>query len=297
MGGYYILKTDVDVLKFLNTLKGGDFVDVCIVHKISDPILVEDITELDPTIQTHGHGSGLNARADVSSPNNDINKTENDKDKGKKIDINGEIEESDESEGNNFSSYHLQTSESHFDEDFDDYEGSNSLFEIDKNIEECSDLEDDLAETRQSKINKKKDAQVSIDEIPSGTVGIDSGFEDMHKNKREKYEGKLEGDDQYFNSSDPGSECNDDERELVISDKVSDAPARNPSKKVYFDTGCKKKLFKLYMIFENVVQFREVLQTYSIQKGVNLKLKPNERERVRANCTKKSMAYSWQHRM
>ena len=76
-------KTDADVLKFLNTLKGGDFVDVCIVHKISEPILVEDITELDPTIQTDGHDSGLNARADVSPHNYDINRTENNKDKGK----------------------------------------------------------------------------------------------------------------------------------------------------------------------------------------------------------------------
>jgi len=185
-GGYYILKTDADVLKFLNTLKGGDFVDVCIVHKISEPILVEDITELDPTIQTNGHDSGLNARADVSPPNNDINRTENDKDKGKGADINGEIEESDEGEGNNFSSYHLQTSESDFDEDFDDSEESDSLFDIDENIEECSNLEDDSTEIRQSKINKKKDAQVNVDEIPSGPVGIDSGFEDMHKNKRGK---------------------------------------------------------------------------------------------------------------
>ncbi|XP_070032093.1 uncharacterized protein [Nicotiana tomentosiformis] len=146
-------------------------------------------------------------------------------------DINREIEESDGGEGNNFSSYHLQTSESNFDEDFDDSE---------------------------------RDSQVNIDEILYGPVGIDSGIEDMHKNKKGKYEGKLGGDDQYFDSSDLGSECSDDEREPVGTDEVRDAPARNPSKK-----------------------FREALQTYSIQKGVNLKLKPNERERVRANCTKK----------
>ncbi|XP_075103693.1 uncharacterized protein LOC142178262 [Nicotiana tabacum] len=233
-GGYYILKTDADVLKFLNTLKGGDFVDVCIVHKISDPILVEDITELDPIIQTHGHDSGLNARADVSPPNNDINRTKNGKDKGKRTDINREIK---------------------------------------------------------NQMKVKKDAQVNIDEIPYGPVGIDFGFEDMHKKKKGKYQGKLGGDDQYFDSSDLSSECSDDERELVGTDEVRDAPARNLSKKVYFDTSCKKILFELYMIFENVVQFREALQTYSIQKGVNLKLKPNERERVRANCTKKG--YPW----
>ncbi|OIT34677.1 hypothetical protein A4A49_60490 [Nicotiana attenuata] len=63
---------------------------------LSEPILVEDITELDPTIQTDGHDSGLNARAVVSPPNYDINRTENDKNKGKGADINEEIEESDE---------------------------------------------------------------------------------------------------------------------------------------------------------------------------------------------------------
>ncbi|OIT38859.1 hypothetical protein A4A49_64504 [Nicotiana attenuata] len=79
---------------------------------LSEPILVEDITELDPTIQTEGHDSGLNE----------------------------EIEESDEGESNNFSSYHLQTSESESDEDLDDSEGSDSLFDIDENIEECSEI-------------------------------------------------------------------------------------------------------------------------------------------------------------
>nr|XP_009787614.1 PREDICTED: uncharacterized protein LOC104235521 [Nicotiana sylvestris] len=165
---------------------------------------------------------------------------------------NEEIEESDEGEGNNFSSYHLQTLESDFDEDLDDSEGPDSLFDIDENIEECSDLEDDIAEIRQPKLNKKKDAQVNVDEIPSGPIGIDAGFEDMHKNKRRKYEGKLGGDGKYFDSSDPGSECSDDERELVCPDEI-----------------------------------REALQTYSIKKGVNLKLKPNEKEMVRAKCTKK----------
>lgn len=41
------------------------------------------------------------------------------------------------------------------------------------------------------------------------------------------------------------------------------------------------------MIFVNNVQFREELHAYSIQKGVNIKLKPNEKERIEAKCLKK----------
>lgn len=41
------------------------------------------------------------------------------------------------------------------------------------------------------------------------------------------------------------------------------------------------------MVFVNHIEFREALQTYSIQKGINIKLKPNEKEIVRAKCKKK----------
>ena len=41
------------------------------------------------------------------------------------------------------------------------------------------------------------------------------------------------------------------------------------------------------MVILNNIEFREALETYFIQKGVNIKLKPNEKERVNAHCTKK----------
>ena len=44
--------------------------------------------------------------------------------------------------------------------------------------------------------------------------------------------------------------------------------------------------FQLYMVFLNNIEFNEALQTYSIQKGVNIKLKPNEKESVWAHCKK-----------
>nr|XP_009599781.1 bromodomain adjacent to zinc finger domain protein 1A-like [Nicotiana tomentosiformis] len=105
----------------------------------------------------------------------------------------------------------------------------------DNNKDKESDIYEDFEDSEEF------DSPSDIDE----NIQDYSNFEDMHKNKREKSEGKLGGDDQYFDSSAPGSECSDDEREPVGPDKVRDAPARNPSKKVYFDTSCKKILFEL----------------------------------------------------
>ncbi|XP_070039944.1 uncharacterized protein [Nicotiana tomentosiformis] len=42
------------------------------------------------------------------------------------------------------------------------------------------------------------------------------------------------------------------------------------------------------MVFENVRQFRSALQDYVIQRRVQLKLRPNERNRVRATCLNSS---------
>jgi len=310
-GGFYMLKSDADVLRFINNLKGGDFVDVYVVHQISTPLIVEDPTEvqiaqlLTPKKGKPPPPTVINVRADVSSPKpSDKNDTNIKKDQQPSVDKgkNKEaaapevsLEDLDEDEcqgqGNDFSSYHLHTSdESDVDVDAKQSD-SESLYDVDENIDDLSDLDSEFVEARKSNIqeqvNKEKAARINVDEIPSGPVGIDAGFEDIYKNKRGRYEGKLGGDDLYFDSSDPGSDISEDEGDPVDSDEVVDPPARNSSTKVYFDPTAKKIVFQLYMVFVNNVQFREALQTYSIQKGVNIKLKPNEKERIRAKCNKK----------
>uniref|UniRef100_M1CWQ0 Transposon MuDR mudrA n=1 Tax=Solanum tuberosum TaxID=4113 RepID=M1CWQ0_SOLTU len=73
-GGFYMLKSDADVLRFINNLKGGDFVDVYVVHQISTPLIVEDPTEvqiaqlLTPKKGKPPPPTVINVRADVSSP-------------------------------------------------------------------------------------------------------------------------------------------------------------------------------------------------------------------------------------
>ncbi|PHT36170.1 hypothetical protein CQW23_23870 [Capsicum baccatum] len=99
-----------------------------------------------------------------------------------------------------------------------------SLYNVDENIEELSNFDEELLH------------------IPSGPVDIAAAFEDIYKNKGFRYEGKLGGDDTYFDSSDPGSEISDEEEgDPVNDDEVVDPLPRTSSSKIYFDKNAKKK--------------------------------------------------------
>ncbi|KAF3643456.1 hypothetical protein FXO38_05429 [Capsicum annuum] len=221
-------------------------------------------------------------RVDVSSSHPlDINEdeyiNENQPPRAEKGKVKVSCEDLGEGQFNDFSTYHLQTSDSELDFDWTDSNGD-SLYNVDENIE-------DLLQVRKANIekqSKEKVDRVNLDEIPSGPVGIDASFEDICNNKGVRYEGKLGGDEPYFDSSDPGSDISDEEEgDPVDDDEVVDPLPRTSSSKIYFDKTAKKVCFQLYMVFLNAIKFREALQSYSIQKGVNLKLKPNEKERVR----------------
>ena len=85
---------------------------------------------------------------------------------------------------------------------------------------------------------------MNLDEISSESVGIDVGFEEICKNKRERYEGKLGRDDPYFDSSDPGSNISDEEEgDPINDDEVVDLLPRTSSSKIYFDKTAKKVCF------------------------------------------------------
>ncbi|KAG5581486.1 hypothetical protein H5410_052113 [Solanum commersonii] len=167
-GGFYMLNSDADVLRFINNLKGGDFVDMYVIHQISTPLIVEDLNEVQiAQLLTPKKDKGKNK--EIVAP--EVSLEDLDEDEG-------------QGQGNDFSSYHLQTSD-----------------------------ESDVDATG-----------INVDEIPSGPVGIDAGFEDINKNKRGRYEGKLGGDDLCFDRSDPGSDISEDEGDPVESN------ARNSNK-------------------------------------------------------------------
>ncbi|KAG5611588.1 hypothetical protein H5410_022869 [Solanum commersonii] len=125
----------------------------------------------------------------------------------------------------------------------EEHSDSDSLYDVDKNIDNLSDLDEELLQARQSNIQeqvKEKADRVNLDEISSDHVGIDSDFEDIYKDKRGRFEGNLGGDDPYFDSSDPGSDISEDEGDPVENDEVVDPLPRNKSTKIYFDPTTKK---------------------------------------------------------
>ncbi|KAH0776225.1 hypothetical protein KY290_007636 [Solanum tuberosum] len=221
-GAFYMLNTDSDVLNFLNGLKGADFVDVYIVHPISIPLVVEEILVLPST----------NADVSSSPQNADVSSSPH----KNRADLS--------------SSPQIDRADSPLVEEqapaprVEEHSDSDSLYDIDENIDDLSDLDEELLQARQSNIQeqvKEKTARVNLDEIPSGPIGIDAGFEDIYKEKRGRFEGNLGGDDPYFDSSDPGSDISEDEGDPIENDEVVDPVPRKESTKIYFDPTAKKK--------------------------------------------------------
>ncbi|PHT48182.1 hypothetical protein CQW23_12390 [Capsicum baccatum] len=161
-GYYYRLDRDADVLRFTNSLKAGDFVDVYVVHQISEPIVINDDVAATPPLLLLSNGDVAapfeTDRADVSlSQPLDINEdeyiNENQPPRADKRKAKVSLEDLGEGQVNNFSTYHLQTSDSELDFDIIDSDG-NSRYDVDENIEELSDFSEYLLQARKSNIKK-----------------------------------------------------------------------------------------------------------------------------------------------
>ena len=90
-------------------------------------------------------------------------------------------------------------------------------------------------------------------------------------------------DEQYIGSSELDSDDRWDELDTKVVEGV-DLPARRKSKKVRFDPDCVVAIFELGMVFENAIEFRMVVEEYDVEYKVKLKLRPNEKHRVRVKC-------------
>ncbi|KAF3626591.1 hypothetical protein FXO38_29153 [Capsicum annuum] len=251
-GYYYKLENNVDVLSLISSLKYGEFVDVYVVHQISEPILVNDDVAATPPLLQLSNGDVTAPvepdRADVFSShplniNEDEYINENQSPRAEKGKAKVSCEDLGEGQFNDFSIYHLQTSDSELDFDWTD-SGGDSLYDVDENIEELSDFDEELLQVKKTNIEKQakeKADRVNVDEIPSGPVDIDASFKDICKNKGVRYEGKMGEDDPYFDSSYPGSDISDEEEgDPVDDDEVVDPLPRTSSSKIYFDKTAKK---------------------------------------------------------
>ncbi|KAH0723045.1 hypothetical protein KY289_006089 [Solanum tuberosum] len=138
----------------------------------------------------------------------------------------------------------------------------------------------------------------SEDEIPVGEAGgIDRGFEDIGKNKTDKYARKLGGDEDYIDSSDCWSDDSDEQLDVDAVRGV-DIPTRRRSKKVRYDEDCEVSIFELGMVFEGANQFRKAVADYAVEyrrqiniRGgalLNLQVKEIQANKVRTQSSQQS---------
>ncbi|KAK6787939.1 hypothetical protein RDI58_016464 [Solanum bulbocastanum] len=153
--------------------------------------------------------------------------------------------------------------------------------------EDDSDVDEELRSLRAERRNKTnpnlKKKKIITEEVSIIEAGMDRGFGEIGINKKNRYVGRLEGDEKYIDSS----ECDsDDSTDMLDAEAIGgvDLPGRRKSKKVRYDDECTVAIFELGMIFENAKEFRKALAKYAIEKHYQIKSRPNEAHRVRAKC-------------
>ncbi|KAG5602270.1 hypothetical protein H5410_033640 [Solanum commersonii] len=109
---------------------------------------------------------------------------------------------------------------------------------------------------------KDRKKKIITEEVPIGEAGVDKGFKDIGINKKDRYVGKLGGDEKYIDNS----ECDSyDSTDMLDAEAVGgvDLPGRRKRKKVRYDDECTVAIFELGMIFENAKEFRKALTKYA----------------------------------
>ncbi|KAH0662557.1 hypothetical protein KY284_027488 [Solanum tuberosum] len=98
--------------------------------------------------------------------------------------------------------------------------------------EELRSLRTERRNKRNPNLRKKRDRKKTItEEVPIGEAGVDRGFEDIGINKKDRYVGRLGGDEKYIDSS----ECDsDDSTDMLDAEVVGgvDLPGRRKSQKI-----------------------------------------------------------------
>ena len=100
----------------------------------------------------------------------------------------------------------------------------------------------------------------------------------------------MGGDEDYIDSSDCWSDDSDEQLDVDAVRGV-DIPARRRSRKVRYDEDSEVSIFELGMVFEGADQFRKAVADYVVEYRRQLKLRPNEKHRVRVKC--KNVKCKW----
>nr|XP_016463330.1 PREDICTED: uncharacterized protein LOC107786378 [Nicotiana tabacum] len=127
-------------------------------------------------------------------------------------------------------------------------------------------------------------SESELDNIPDeDDSDVNEELTSLRPSKEDRFAGKLGGDEDYYTSSDIGSDDSTDELD-VLAERGIDLPPRRRSKKVRFDPDCYLAIFELGMVFENAVEFRKAVASYAVENKVQLTIRPNEKDRVRVKC-------------
>ncbi|KAH0665408.1 hypothetical protein KY285_026614 [Solanum tuberosum] len=146
--------------------------------------------------------------------------------------------------------------------------------------EELSIVKEDVRKFKESRRRKKKEKPKGF----LGEVGLDEGYENIEKGKK-NIKGKLIEDEPYYDSSDCDS-FQSDEEEPISNDELEGGSlrGRKKSNRVIYDSSCDVVIWQCGFVFESVKEFREAVTKYAIKKGVELDKYVNESTRGRVKC-------------
>ncbi|WMV59536.1 hypothetical protein MTR67_052921 [Solanum verrucosum] len=276
---WVLITTDQHLLHLIKDLKHEDTFEVFVCHVLDEPLLDTDrprgyltnvggegvdvdLGEESEVVNLGGEGEVVNLSGEGEAVNLG----------GKGVDFNIGEEGMDDNLGGEGVDDNLGG------EGESDFLSSDS--DLDIPTEDGSDIDEELRAFRQERRNKKQRKKaIRFEEIPVGEAGgIDRGFEDIGKNKTDKYAEKLCGDEDYIDSSDCWSDDNDEQLD-VDAIKGVDIPARRRSKKVRYDEDCEVSIFELGMVFEGANQFRKAVTDYDVEYKRQIKLRPNEKHK------------------
>ncbi|KAG5618202.1 hypothetical protein H5410_018026 [Solanum commersonii] len=227
VGGFYVkdllnkkwvlITTDQHLLHLIKDLKHEDTFEVFVCYVLDEPLLD---TEGPRGYLTNVGGEGVDV--DLGEEGEAVNLGG----EGEAVDLSGEGEAVNlGSEGVDVNIGEEGVDDNLGRDGVDDNlggEGESDFLSSDSDLdipsEDGSDIDEELRAFRQERRNKKQRKKATeFEEIPVGEAGgIDRGFENIGKNKTDKYAGKLGGDEDYIDSSDCWSDDSDEQLDVDL---------------------------------------------------------------------------------
>ncbi|KAG5603423.1 hypothetical protein H5410_034793 [Solanum commersonii] len=275
VGGFYfkdpttnnfvLVDNDFSLLNLIKDLGDGDFLDLYVEHVVDEVEIIKDGV---PTGYLCGPTVGEIINEDGVENSHNI-----------------KVDEGLQQEATQSENINVEVGV----DDASDLEGVETDWDISDDSQEFAipmmmtrEIDEELRTLRNERRTKlREEKHDSLEEIILGVAGVDRGFKDIGRNKAARYVGRLGGDEKYIDSSELDNDYSRDELDPEAMEGV-DLPARRKSKKARFDPDCVVAIFELGMVFENAIEFRKAVAEYVVDYKVKLKLRPNEKHRVRA---------------